>query len=353
MSRIDRVILSRVLGNIGVVLAISYGISCLLEGLNGDRFSALSAVGGPALALLAAAAAAARGVLDLLPLLVLIGAILGLLALQNSREMTIIKASGSSVWRAMRGPIMAMLLAGLAVGIGLDSGVTLLTRSLAPSALQGDTGTSKPIWLEERGPGPRYRIEASFVDPGGAQLRDVTVFMLDSPRVRIEAPLAQLTDSHWVFPTARILRSNQSPEMTTDYRLASSSTRSDLRAKLTAANDQTAFELGSTLGGRLTDPAERPQALTRFLKLVFLPLTLAGTMVLAFAFTANYQRTNKYGRAVLSGIGLGFVFYVVAEMASRAAYAGVLQPGVAALGPSLLALVAGMTVLLFREDGRT
>jgi lipopolysaccharide export system permease protein len=352
MKKIDLVILSRVLGNIGGVLAFAYAISCMVEGLNGDRFAALSAVGGPPLAIVGAAAAAARGVLDLLPLLVLIGTILGLLALQNSREMTIVKASGSSIWRAMSAPLVAMLVLGLAVGLGVDGGVTLLTRSLAPSALQGNSGESRPIWLEERGTGPNYRMVANFVDPSGAQLRDVTIFMLDPPRLRIEAPVVQLADRHWVVPTAQILRSNQSPQLVTDYRLQSSSTLSDLRAKLTAPNDQTAFELGNVLSGRLTDPTERPQALTRFLKLVFLPVTLAGAMVLAFAFTASYQRTSRYGRTVLSGIMLGFVFYVVAEMASRAAYVGVLPPPIAALGPSLLVLVVGATVLLYREDGR-
>lgn len=352
MRQIDRVILSRVLGNIAGVLAIAFAISCLVEGLNGDRFSALSAVGGPVLAIVGAAAAAARGVLDLLSLLVLIGAILGLLALQNSREMTVIKASGSSIWRAMLAPVGAIMTFGIVVGLGLDGGVTLVTRSLSPAALQGDSGQSKPVWLEERGAGPHYRIVASFVDPGGGQLRDVTIFMLDPPRVRIEAPVAQLADKQWVMATAQILQSNQSPELVTDYTLESSSTRSDLRAKLIAANDQTAFELGSVLSGRLTDPTERPQALTRLLKLVFLPISLAGVMVLAFAFTAHYQRTSRYGSAVLSGIMIGFVFYVVAEMASRAGYAGVLPAPIAALGPSLLVLVVGTTVLLYREDGR-
>lgn len=353
MTRIDRVVVVRIIGNIGLVLAIAYAISCLLEGLNADRFSALSEVGGPILGLIAVASAAARGILDLLSLLVLIGAILGLLSLQNTREMTVIKASGVSIWRAMGGPLVFIGIVGLTIGLGVDAGVTLVTRALSPSTQQGDAGDSKPIWLEERNPGLRYRLEARFVDPGGAQLRDVTVFLMDQPRLRVEAPVAQLGQSEWIMPIATVLRSNQSPETVANYLLPSTSTKSDLRAKLTAANDQTLFELGAALGGRLTDPSARPPAQTRFIKLLALPITLAGSIVLAFAFTANYQRTSKYGRAVLSGVGLGFVVYVIAEMASRAAYAGVLQPAVAVLGPSLLAIVAGATVLLFREDGRT
>jgi len=75
--------------------------------------------------------------------------------------------------------------------------------------------------------------------------------------------------------------------------------------------------------------------------------------VIAFAFTAGYRRTNKYGGAVLYGIVLGFLVYVVTELAGRAGDAGVMNPVLASAGPALVAIVIGVTVLLNREDGRT
>ena len=89
------------------------------------------------------------------------------------------------------------------------------------------------------------------------------------------------------------------------------------------------------------------------MKLLGLPASLCGSLVIAFAFTAGYRRTNKYGGTVLYGIVLGFVVYVVTEMAGRAGEAGVIQPVIAVLGPAVVAIVAGATVLLNREDGRT
>jgi lipopolysaccharide export system permease protein len=55
---------------------------------------------------------------------------------------------------------------------------------------------------------------------------------------------------------------------------------------------------------------------------------------------------------VLYGIVLGFVVYVITEMAAMAGGAGVLEPAFAAVAPAFVAIVIGMTVLLFREDGR-
>lgn len=83
-----------------------------------------------------------------------------------------------------------------------------------------------------------------------------------------------------------------------------------------------------------------------------MPLMLIGSLMIAFAFTAGYRRTNKYGVAVLYGVVLGFVVYVIQEMAGMAGVAGVLKPAYAATGPAFVAIVIGVTVLLHKEDGR-
>ena len=105
MNRIDWVIVRRLLGSIGLTLSVMYGLVLLVESLSTSRFQALMTLGGPGTAVLAIAASAARWVIDTLALTVLVGAIAGLLNLQTTREMTVIKSSGISVWRLMRAPL--------------------------------------------------------------------------------------------------------------------------------------------------------------------------------------------------------------------------------------------------------
>lgn len=78
-----------------------------------------------------------------------------------------------------------------------------------------------------------------------------------------------------------------------------------------------------------------------------------GRVRMGLAFTAGYRRTNRYGGTVLYGVVLGFVVYVVTELATRSGFAGVLDPTFAAAGPAFVAIVIGLTVLLYKEDGRT
>jgi lipopolysaccharide export system permease protein len=46
------------------------------------------------------------------------------------------------------------------------------------------------------------------------------------------------------------------------------------------------------------------------------------------------------------------VVYVVTELANRSGFAGVLDPTFAAVGPAFVAIVIGLTILLYKEDGR-
>ncbi len=352
MNRIDWVIVRRLLGSIGLTLAIMYGLVLLVESLSTSRFNALMRLGGAGMAVLAIAASAARWVLDTLPLTVLVGAIAGLLNLQSTREMTVLKSSGASVWRLMRAPLAAAVLAGLVVTTGAHAVVVTIDRGLTADGGEAQVSAGA-FWLEERAGPVRYIIEAGYVHPSGEALGSVSVFMLDAPRERIEAETAALVGNEWVMPTAIRLVSARVPESVTDFRLPTSTSRGDMQTKLSSVKDMTIYELAAALAARLNDPRRSAEALTQFARLLGLPAALCGSLVIAFAFTAGYRRTNKYGGTVLYGIVLGFVVYVVTEMAGRAGDAGVIQPVIAVLGPALVAIVAGATVLLNREDGRT
>lgn len=354
MNRIDWIIVKRLLSNIGLTLAVLFVIVALAESLNTSRFNALAGAGGPVLAIAAIAVAAARWIIDTLPLTFLVGTIAGLLNLQATREMTVIKASGQSIWRLMRAPLAATILGGLVVALALDTAVVQLNRYLSPStSASGTLSRAGALWIDERRADVHYILEAGYVHPSGDSLGSVNVFLTEMPRDRIEAPTASLVGGEWVMPQATRYRSNDRAEALTDFRLPTSRTEGDMKASLASVQDMTVWELAGSLASRLNDPKERAETLTRFLRLLGLPLTLCGSLVIAFAFTAGYRRTNKYGGAVLYGIVLGALVYVVTEMAGRAGGAGVMHPAIAVAGPAMVAIVIGVTVLLNREDGRT
>jgi lipopolysaccharide export system permease protein len=355
MNRIDWVILRRMMSRIGVTLAVFFGLICLVESLDSWRFSYLSGIGGPQLAILAIVTSAVQWTIKTLPVTVLIGAVLGLYDLQSRQELTVIKTTGMSIWRVLRAPTIALILASLAVSLVIEGVTTQINRGLTPSQ-PGDNSLlaqGGELWLEQGQPGQRYIISAQRILPGGQGLHDITIFMRDTPiGTRVVAPEAVLQDGAWHFATASRFHAEGPAEPLTNYSLPTTTTPADLALKLKSPEDMTFFELAEALSARMTDSGLRAAIAMRFMRLLTLPILLVGSLFIAFAFTAGYRRTSGYGVAVLYGIVLGFVVFVITEMADRAGSAGVLDPTLAAIGPGFVAIVIGLTVLLHKEDGR-
>lgn len=356
MTLIDRLVLGRLASRIAATVFIIYGIIALVESLDTWRFNHVAEAQGLPAALLMVAMSAVRWTIKTLPVTVLMGAILGVVDLKARHELTIIKASGISIWRVVRVPALALIVASFAIALGAETVSTQINRELSPVP-PGQASLLTPpgeIWLEQSDGERHYVMLARGMARGGAQLSAVTLFDLDSRDMpRIEADEALLEDGEWVFPEARVLSPEHLPRRLTDYRLPTSSTPAEISLKLASPDDMTFFELGDMLARGVADPMVRAAATMRLVKLLALPLVLTGSLFIAFAFTAGYRRHSQLGPAVLYGLILGFLVFVVTEMADRAGSTGVLDPLFAALGPALVALIIGTTVLLYKEDGRT
>jgi lipopolysaccharide export system permease protein len=243
----------------------------------------------------------------------------------------------------------------LFVGLGLETLSTQVNRVLSPTP-PGQATMLTPageVWLEQRSGATHYVLMATGMQPGGKVLGQVTLFYIgDSSEARIEASEAVLENGEWVFPAAIVRNPDEQARTVFDYRVPTDSSAAELGLKLASTEDLTFFELARLLQQGVADPSIRTAATMRLIKLLALPLVLTGSLFIAFAFTAGYRRGSNYGPAVLYGIVLGFVVFVITEMADRAGSTGVLDPTFAAVGPAFVAIVIGVTVLLHKEDGR-
>ena len=345
MSRIEWVVLSRLASRIGTTLIV------LVEGLNTWRFDQLAKVGGPMLGLSAIVLNAALWSLSTLPVALLVGAILGMLDLQQRRELTVIFAVGTSVWRVLRAPLIAVVILGAALALAGDTAIVTLMRPINVALPQQNQNTG--LWLEQKGDGLDYVISARHSQAGGTVLETAIFFLpaaIGGPR--IETGRAELVDGAWQIAEGTRFRPEARAEPVRDLRGPTTTTRGDLGARLVSPVEMTLFDIVDLMALEISDPQLRSGVQMRLAKLVALPLALAASLLIAFAFTSGYRRTNKYGGTVLYGIVLGFVVYVVTEMAASAGSAGILQPAFAAFVPALVAIFVGTTVLLFREDGQ-
>ncbi|MBJ3785350.1 LptF/LptG family permease [Devosia sediminis] len=356
ISRIDRVVLARLASRIAATVFIFYGLIALVESLDTWRFNYVAEQRGTHMAILMVAMSAVRWTIKTLPVTVLMGAILGLVDLKMRHELTVIKSSGISIWRVLRAPVLVLAVTSLVIALGAETLSTQINRDLAPTP-PGQAAQLTPageIWLEQRGEEAHYVLMARSMDQGGSRLGGVTLFDLQATDVpRLEAPEAVLEDGHWTFPTATARSPDGPARYLVNVRVPTMSTPAEISLKLASTEDMTFFELARLLQRGVSDPTIRAATAMRLIKLLALPLVLTGSLMIAFAFTAGYSRRTQFGPAVLYGITLGFVVFIITEMADRAGSTGVLNPVFAAVGPAAVAIIIGVTVLLRREDGWT
>lgn len=356
INRIDIVVLARLSSRIAATVFIFYGLIALVESLDTWRFNFVAEQRGLHMAILMVAMSAVRWTIKTLPVTVLMGAILGLVDLKLRHELTVIKTSGISIWRVLRAPVLVLIAASFLIALGAETISTQINRELAPTP-PGQTAQLTPpgeIWLEQRGEGVHYVLMARSMSQGGSLLADVTLFHLGENDIpRIEAPEAILEAGYWLLPTATARTPDGPARLLRDLQVPTTSRPAEISLKLASTEDMTFFELARLLQRGISDPSIRAATAMRLIKLLALPLVLTGSLLIAFAFTAGYSRRTQFGPAVLYGIVLGFIVFVITEMADRAGSTGVVDPVFAAVGPAVVAIVIGVSVLLRKEDGWT
>ena len=355
MNRIDRYVAVNLLGTIAGVVFVFFCLIALGESLDSWRLNELAKTRGSEIAFLSVVANSARWSISALPVTVLIGGIIGLMNLQRHRTLVVLKAAGLSIWQILRGPVLAMIVLGLVISMFVDSEVTKLSRFIQPATQVAGTsvGVANEIWMEQTAGGDRFIMNAASALPDVVGLSDVTVFLgQDFDLRRIIATRAEMQTGLWVFTDVMITRANGVGEHLDRYFLETDATVADIQLKLTSTEDLTFFELMAALSTGVTDSNLLAAAATRFSRLLAMPVLLVGTLLIAFAFTAGYRRTGSYGGTILYGIVLGFVMFVINQMAEQSGSSGVLSPNTAAWGPAIVMVIIGLTVLLYREDGR-
>lgn len=80
-------------------------------------------------------------------------------------------------------------------------------------------------------------------------------------------------------------------------------------------------------------------------------MLLVAMVLIAATVSLRFARLGGIGVMILSGIGAGFVLYVVTKMARDLGIAGLVDPAAAAWSPAVVGVLIGFTVLLNQEDG--
>ena len=299
----------------------------------------------------------------IMPFAVLIGAMTCYLSLSRRLELVVARAAGMSAWQFIAPAlIVALVLGVLATTVYNPVAAVLQERSKrlevemfgggAQSALQA-TGTSG-FWVRQRSADGQSIINAATSADQGIRLGGVIIYTFDQAghfQDRIEAKAAVLERGYWRLSEARIYAANVPPNDQAQYLLSTNLTAEQVRESFSTPESVPFWELPLYIEIAEHSGLVAAGYRLQYQKLLARPFFLAAMVLLAAAVSLRFFRFGGVQKMILSGVGAGFLLYVLSKVTEDLSKAELMHPAAAAWLPVVVGGLTGLVALLYQEDG--
>jgi lipopolysaccharide export system permease protein len=296
----------------------------------------------------------------IIPFTVLVGTMVCYLNLSRRLELVVARSAGMSAWQFVKpAGILALIIGLLVTTVYNPISATLRERSERLEAgLSG--GNRNPFlshsgfWLRQRNQDGQSIINAASSRQQGAELSDVSIFLLDNADGyvgRIEAKRATLQNGYWQLEDARVYAGETLPTNHVSYELKTNLTRAQIQESFATPETVPFWQLSTLIGLAESSGLAAVGYRLQYYQLMVMPLYLVAMVLLAAAVSLRLFRFGGVQRMVLGGVAAGFLLYVLSKVAGDLSKASLLAPIMAAMLPPFLGGVVGFVALLYQEDG--
>ena len=302
-------------------------------------------------------------VLSLAPFAFLFGVLGAFVQLNRRSELVALRAAGVSAWRFIAPAALGAAVVGAASALLLNPAASALNSEFEARKAAVMEGylveAPKAVWLREGDRRGQAIIRAARRLPGaGVRLADASFFIYALDDIgglrftrRIDAAQAQLTPGSW-----RLTDALEGAPGASGVHYDALSIPSSLKPDAVQSTEQNAQAVPFWgLPGLIRATERAGFSATgyrlRFQQLLATPLMYAAMSVLAAAFSLRLLRLGGLGRLAGAAVALGFLFFFVSQLCQALGRSEVIPPALAAWAPPTLALLCGVTLLLYTEDG--
>jgi lipopolysaccharide export system permease protein len=297
----------------------------------------------------------------MMPFCVLIGAMTCYLALSRRLELVVARAAGVSAWQfiapALASAIMLGFLATVAynpMSANLRELSKRMEAELFGSAPGGGVQDASGFWLNQITPDGQVIINAARSEQQGIRLTGLTLFRFDTQnefKERIEAREAALEDGRWLFKTVRRFSLDAPPIDQDTFVVPTTLTPAQVRNSFSTPETVSFWQLPSYIRSSESSGFATAGYRLQYHKLIAQPFLLAAMVMLAASVSLRFFRMGGVQKMVLSGVGAGFLLYVLSKVTEDLSKAELMHPIAAAWLPVFVGGLTGFLALLYQEDG--
>jgi lipopolysaccharide export system permease protein len=361
-SRISRYILIKSLTALVISFAVIAAVELLVDFVAISRDVGARAEVTPLQVLTLTVMKAPSVLLILLPFVFLFGTLAAFVGLNRRSELIAMRAAGISAWRFITPAAAAAFVLGIAsmmafnpVASALNARYELMRAALMRGYI---AGAPQEVWLRQGEGRNQLVIRAkSRAEDHGVLLKGVSVFFytLDgqgAPQFdrRVEATEARLLSGAWVLKNVSSARPGGVSEHS-DSLVIPSPVRDPLGLQQQNTDAVSFWDLPSAISRAQQAGLTATAYQLSFQQLLAMPVLYAAMAILAAAFSLRLMRLGGLAGLAGSGVALGFAFFFFNAVCGALGRAGVVPTYAAAWAPPLIALLSGLSLLCYTEDG--
>ena len=274
------------------------------------------------------------------------------------------RAAGISAWRfILPSAVAAFLVGAITVTVFNPLAATLSARFETERAALMDTylgDNPKEVWLRQGDDRNLIVIHAKSRDTfqGRVRLHGVSLFVyqkdargLPQFKRRLEAAQAQLEPGFWRLTDVREATAGESSVRSDSLSIRSSLDAESAMERFSSPDAIAFWRLPTAI--RQTEQAGFSASgyRLRLEQLMATPLLFAAMSILAAAFSLRLVRLGGLAGLAGAGVAIGFVFFFFNQFSGALAGADIIPLFMAAWAPPVVALLSGLTLLCYTEDG--
>jgi len=297
----------------------------------------------------------------MMPFCILIGAMTCYLALSRRLELVVARAAGVSAWQFIAPALASAIILGVLATVAynpMSANLRELSKrmeaELFSSAPGGGVQDASGFWINQVNSEGQTIINALRSEQQGVRLTGLTLFRFDTEfqfKERIEARDASLEEGRWLFKSVRRFSLDGPPIDQDSWSLATTLTPAQVRNSFSTPETVSFWQLPGYIRSSESSGFATAGYRLQYHKLIAQPFLLAAMVMLAASVSLRFFRFGGVQKMVLSGVGAGFLLYVLSKVTEDLSKAELMHPIAAAWLPVVVGGLTGFLALLYQEDG--
>ena len=302
-------------------------------------------------------------IFEILPFIVLFASLGTFFILARRSELIIARASGISIWRLLLPGISLIMILGFFVITILQPLIATSTykfKELEARFLRGQpslvTLSENGLWLKDMNlENNSYRIINSLGLEKEASNLERVIFFNHSKNgkliSRFDSESALLIDNSWILKNIWIYENEKKPEFKSKITVKTNLTPNQIQENFAPPETISIWNLPKFI--RIAEQAgfTATKHKTKFYSILAFPSFLSSMLIIAAPFSIRFIRSEKTNSLILSGLICGLLLYTLSNVISAFGSSGSINPILSAWSPPLLAILLGVSALIFVEEG--